>query len=205
MSNQSVEERPIATDLNPARKLRARFLGTGLVIGLLMGVGLSAIYFVGIQPIFTAQAEKAISGQTSGQVALTETELKAIIKREGVTAYWSGPQANCLYSLEINANQQVFIRYLPDGKGIDDQQPNYAVIGTYPQADAFNVTKAAGSQANSISFVNSDGAQVYYSKSLAKNVYLAYPNVAYEIEIYNPVEGAALNLATASGKIMKIQ
>ena len=70
--------------------------------------------------------------------------------------------------------------------GIDDSSSNYRVIGTYPQADSFSITKAAGNQANAISFVNPDGAQVFYSKEFPANVYLAFPDVNYQIEIFDP-------------------
>lgn len=172
----------------------------GMVLGSLLTMGLSGV----VGPLFGANAATKV-GQTEGKVALTEGELRTLILDEGVTAYWVGPIANCMYSLEINSNHQVLVRYLPDGKGVDDTQPNYRVIATYPQADAFTVTKTAGNQANAISFVNGDGAQIYYNKALAKNVYLAYQTADYEVEIYDPIEGASLSLATASGKVVKIQ
>ena len=172
----------------------------GLVLGSLLTLGLTPV----IGPIFGGNVADKV-GQTQGKVALTEGELRSLILKEGVTAYWVGPSPNCMYSLEINSNHQVFIRYLPDGKGVDDTQPNYRVIATYPQSDAFTVTKTAGNQANAISFVNGDGAQIYYNKALAKNVYLAYQTADYEVEIYDPIEGASLSLATASGTVAKIQ
>jgi hypothetical protein len=78
------------------------------------------------------------------------------------------------------------------------------VIATYPQPDAFAVTQAAGNQPNAISFVNPDGAQVFFSKDFPSNIYMAYPDAPYEIEIYDPGSGTALNLATTARVIRRV-
>lgn len=149
--------------------------------------------------------EVNLAGQTVGAVALTESELRDTVIREKITAYWTGPEENSLYTLVANANQQVFVRYLPNGQGLADTTPAYRVIATYPQSDAFMVTKTAGNQPNAMSFVNGDGAQVFYSKDLAENVYVAFPNAPYSIEVFDPKTGGSLTLATTPGAITLIK
>jgi hypothetical protein len=144
------------------------------------------------------------AGATLGQVALSESQLRDQIISKKLTAYWVGPVSNAKYSLIANSNGQVFVRYLLDGKGLEDTNAKYLVVATYPQSDAFSITKAAGNQPNAISFTNVDGAQVFYSKSFASNVYVAYPDVPYTIEIFDPTDGGALSLATTAGVIQKI-
>jgi hypothetical protein len=146
-----------------------------------------------------------VAGQTLGQVALTEAQLREVVLKNKLTAYWSGPLDKALYSLVANSNGQVFVRYLPEGQGLADTAAKYRVIASYPQPNAYSVTQAAGNQANAISFINADGAQVFYSKSYATNVYLAFPESAFEVEIFDPGNGAALGLATTSGKITQIK
>lgn len=145
------------------------------------------------------------AGATLGQVALTESQLRDQVVSNKLTAYWVGPMPGAKYSLISNANGQVFVRYLPNGQGLEDTNADYRVIATYPQSDAFSITKSAGNQANSISFTNVDGAQVFYSKSYAANVYVAFPDSPYEIEIFDPKDGGALSLATNAKTIQKIQ
>jgi hypothetical protein len=169
------------------------------VLGLIIGAG--AIY---LQQSAASQ-ENLLAGQLSGRVALEEAELRTLIRENDIVAYWSGPEENCKYALIVNGSGQVFIRYLKDGFGIDDATSNYRVIGTYPQVDSFSITKAAGNQANAISFVNPDGAQVFYSKEFPANVYVAFPDVNYQIEIFDPETGVSLNIATTAGSIRRVE
>jgi hypothetical protein len=174
-----------------------------VVVGVALGVALGgSIFFVRDQIMGN---QLTVAGQTLGQVAMTEAQLREVVAKNKLTAYWAGPETNALYSLVANSNGQVFVRYLPDGQGLSDTAAKYRVIASYPQANAYSVTQAAGNQANAISFINADGAQVFYSKNYATNVYLAYPESSSEVEIFDPGSGVALGLATTSGKIIQIK
>jgi hypothetical protein len=182
-----------------SRKFALKVVAAGIVIGIAVG---GSIFIVRDQIMGN---QLTVAGQTLGQVALTESQLREVILKNKLTAYWSGPVDKALYSLVANSNGQVFVRYLPDGQGLSDTAAKYRVIATYPQPNAYAVTQAAGNQANAISFINADGAQVFYSKSYATNVYLAYPESTSEVEIFDPGNGVALGLATTSGKIIQIK
>lgn len=193
----SVETKP--NQKTWTKKLAIRVaVASALTASLLTG---GVAYFI----ISVNDSKITEAGATLGQVALTEAQLRDQVISKKLTAYWVGPIANAKYGLISNANGQVFVRYLLDGKGLEDTNAKYRVIATYPQSDAFSITKAAGNQANAISFTNVDGAQVFYSKSYAANVYVAYPDVPYAIEIFDPKDGGALSLATTAGVIQKIK
>jgi hypothetical protein len=110
-----------------------------------------------------------------------------------------------MYGLTITADNQVFIKYLPEGNGLGDLLPNYRVVATYPESAAYDITRAAGTQANAISFINADGAAIYYSKDRATNIYIAYTGIPYEIEVFDPDPATALDFATAPGAVVQIQ
>lgn len=180
------------------RTFSLQIVAVAVALGLALGAG-------GASLVFQAQgSSNTISGQLSGRVALTESELVRLVSENNLVAYWSGPQTGALYSLVANTSGQVFIRYLPNGAGLDDTAANYRVVATYPQADAFAITQAAGNQPNAISFVNPDGAQVFFSKDFPSNIYMAYPDAPFEIEIFDPGSGTALNLATTARAIRKV-
>lgn len=181
------------------RKFALKVVAAGIAIGIALG---GSVFIVRDQIIGN---QLTVAGQSLGQVAMTEGQLREVVIKNKLTAYWSGPEGNALYSLVANSNGQVFVRYLPDGQGLSDTAAKYRVIASYPQANAYAVTQAAGNQANAISFINADGAQVFYSKSYATNVYLAYPEASSEVEIFDPGNGVALGLATTSGKIIRIK
>lgn len=142
---------------------------------------------------------------TAGKVALTEGELIAAVKQLGVDVYWAGPVSGAKYTLAVPADGQAYVRYLPNGQGIEDTKPNYVVIATYSTIDAFTSTQAAGNTSNGVTFINAEGAAVYYSKDTPTNVYVAYPNLDYQIEIFDPIATTALDIASKTGALKLVR
>jgi hypothetical protein len=52
-----------------------------------------------------------------------------------------------------------------------------------------------------VSFISPAGAAVYYSKDTPTNVYVAYPNLNYQIEVFNPIAATALEIASTTGAL----
>jgi hypothetical protein len=141
----------------------------------------------------------------AGKVALTEPELIAAVKQLGVDVYWAGPVKDAKYTLAVPADGQAYVRYLPNGQGIEDTKPNFVVIATYTTTDAFTATQAAGNTTNGVTFVNTEGAAVYYNKDTPTNVYVAYPNLNYQIEVFHPIAATALEIASKAGALRVIK
>jgi hypothetical protein len=141
----------------------------------------------------------------SGKVALSEAELIAAVKELGADVYWAGPVKGAKYTLAVPADGQAYVRYLPEGQGIDDTKPNYVVIATYTTADAFTATQAAGNTSNGVSFISASGAAIYYSKDTPTNVYVAYPNLNFQVEIFNPIAATALEIASTNGALRLVK
>ena len=169
---------------------------------------LSALISSGITYLATNNSAPTPAATTStfteviaGKVALTEPELIAAVKQLGVDVYWAGPVKDAKYTLAVPADGQAYVRYLPNGQGIEDTNPNYVVIATYTTTDAFTATQAAGNTSNGVSFISPAGAAVYYSKDTPTNVYVAYPNLNYQIEVFNPIAATALEIASTTGAL----
>ncbi len=141
----------------------------------------------------------------AGKVALTEGELVDAVKQLGVDVYWAGPVKGAKYTLAVPAEGQAYVRYLPNGDGLTDTQPNYVVIATYTTANAFSATQAAGNQSNGVTFINTEGAAVYYNKDAPTNVYVAYPNLNYQIEVFDPIAATALDIASKQGALRLVK
>ena len=172
-----------------------------IAIGGLVG----AILVFGLVSLLGSGGSDRTANALLGETGLSQVELFQLVKDQKLTAYWAGPEEGAKYSLTVTADKQVFIKYLPSGKGLSDKNPNYRIIATYPEPAAFDITRAAGTQSNAVAFVNNDGAAVYYDRAKANNVYVAYSGINYSIEVFDPDAAAALNLATVPGSIKKIE
>lgn len=216
---QKTNPLPLDESENNEKKIMRRYLqfaGVGALVTLVLVLILSVFggvdFSLGRLGGSTNSASNITSGATeispeqSGKVALTESQLRAEVKKISVPVYWAGPQDGALYTLENQANLRVFVRYLPDGKIPPDGEASKRIIGTYILKDAFQSTKLAGTTvAGGTGFVNDDGAAVYYNSSLPSNVYVAYQGVDAQVEVFDPNEGVALRLATAKGIIQVIK
>ena len=64
--------------------------------------------------------------------------------------------------------------------------------------------KKASLSSTGVSSTNPDGSIVYYDKATPLHVYLAFKNLPYQIEIFDPTPGAALSLAKTPGILKTI-
>jgi hypothetical protein len=141
---------------------------------------------------------------TAGKTELTGAQLRALVIKEGITAYWVGPEPGASYALSVLTDGQVYVKYLPDGKGLDDTKPAYKVIATYVTAGAFAKTQQAATASGSVGFINSDGNAIYYATARPTNVYMGMRDVDLQVEVFDPVSGNALKAAKTSGLVRKI-
>jgi hypothetical protein len=157
-----------------------------------------------VQPTAAADVTAGVNLITSGQTALTESELTSAVKSVGVSAFWLGASAGDKYAFNSLGKDQNFIRYLPGGNGVADTAENYRIIGTYGDPKAYQTMQQAAASNTGVSTVNADGSIVFYSKATPLHVYLAFKDLPYQIEIFDPKPGVALKLATTPGILKTI-
>ena len=162
-------------------------------------VSLSLVPSGGATPLPTA-----VNLITSGQTALTESELISAVRSTGLSVFWIGSSEGAKYAFNNLAEDQNFIRYLPGGNGIADTSESYRIIGTYADPNAYETMQKAAASNTGVSSVNPDGSIVFYSKSTPLHVYLAFKDLPYQIEIFDPVPGVALRLAKTPGILKEI-
>lgn len=143
----------------------------------------------------------------NGKIALSQGQLRDLVVREGLVVYWLGPEKGVRYALvSVNKNQN-YVRYLPDGQGLNDVGANFRVVGTYKAKDAFLTTQIKSTQltAGSAGFTNADGDAVYYNTiTNPLSAYVGLRNADYQVEIFDPIRGQAITQARTVGLIQKI-
>ena len=69
----------------------------------------------------------------------------------------------------------------------------YLMIGTYPVQDAFAVTQAQSRKADAVVLEAGQGVVAFYARNRPTNLYVAYPDVDLQIEVYDPNPARARN------------
>jgi hypothetical protein len=96
----------------------------------------------------------------------------------------------------------VYVRYLPAGVEVGTVQP-YLTVGTYPIQNAFTTTADAANQPGAVRIPVAGGGIAFYSRTRPTSVYLAFPGLDEQIEVYDP--SAALAQSTvAAGRIRQV-
>lgn len=147
-----------------------------------------------------------LAARISGGVALSESELREVVKQIGENVYWVGPMRGAKYTINAQNAGAIYVRYLPGGKGISDNSPKYRVIATYKEPNGYDATLAAGNQPDGVSLTRADNTGViYYNKKSPTNVYVAFKAKPFQIEIFDPSSEKALSFANDPNAVRLIK
>lgn len=131
-------------------------------------------------------------------------QLKALAVTLGHPIYWAGVRAGATYELTQTRDGSVYIRYLPGGVAVGDRHADYLTIGTYPQNGAFELLKSTASRNHVSTSKLPERGLALVDKKHPTSVYIAYPSVDLQIEVYDPAAGRARKLV-ASGQITPVR
>jgi hypothetical protein len=132
-------------------------------------------------------------------VALTASRLEAVAASLAQPVYWAGPLAGRRYELSRSRTGSVVVRYLPPGTRAG-ASGRFVAVGTFPFPDAYTTEEASTGQPGIRWRRLTDGGLATYQEKEPYIVYLAYRNLDYKIEVYDPFPNEARLLAT-SGRI----
>jgi hypothetical protein len=162
--------------------------------------------------VFDPSPARALQVVRTGQVqpvgvpstAASLTQLKTLAITLGHPIYWAGTNPRTTYELTKTSDGSVYIRYLPQGVPVGSPSPNYLTIGTYPQKDALGILKSTAAK-NHVPTINlADGGLAFVDEKHPTSVYVAYPKVDLQIEVFDPAAGRARQLVT-SGQIAPVR
>lgn len=136
-----------------------------------------------------------------GPVAATQATLVTFARALKRPIYWAGPVPGDTYEFTETTAGNIYVRYLPKGVKVGDPRASFRVVGTYPYANALAALEGIAGKSG---LRLPGGGILVPSAGYPKSVHMAYPGVAYEIEVFDPVPGHARAIAL-SGQVKPIR
>jgi len=135
-----------------------------------------------------------------GPKALNKVELSAEALAIGEPVYWAGPMPGFHYEFWRLKNDNIYVRYLPKGVKAGAPGKSYLIISRYPFPQAYKRLKK---QAHNKGVTGPGGSFIWPRPGYPKSVYIAWPKVPYEIEVYDPHPSKAITVAE-SGQVKTV-
>jgi hypothetical protein len=103
----------------------------------------------------------------------------------GYPVYWVGERPNVRYEVTRISDGRAYVRYLPEGVGGGSDQP-FLTVGSYRKEDALGVIEELAEKPGAERFELDDGGLGVSPREAATSVYLAYPGVDVQVEVFHP-------------------
>jgi len=123
-------------------------------------------------------------------------ELLDAIAGAGFPVYWVGEQPDVSYEVTriTGERNEIYVRYLPPDAEAETKDP-HLTVGSYQVADAFGVTQRQAEEPGGSSSFPVEGEGIGLPNGAdPRSVYVAYPGIDVQIEVYSPEAGEALEL-----------
>jgi hypothetical protein len=171
-------------------RVRLALVAIGLlVIGLVLWVALGG----DDDPAKSANGAEIVSADS----------LQAAAAAQATPVYWAGEREGTELELSREGGDHTYVRYLTGGANAGDRRPDFLTVGTYAQANPAATLRHQGDEPGAVLGRAPGNATVYFSRTNPRSVYLAYPGVPVEIEVYDPNFKRALQLVN-SGQIVAV-
>jgi hypothetical protein len=174
-----------------------------------IAVGLAAVIAVAAAAGFVAwlvhRGDGGSSGaetSATGAYALTAAELASLAGSVAHPIFWLGPKRDVTYEVTQTANGNIYVRYLPAGVDVGSKTP-YLAVGTYPFPGAYAAVRKQAAATGAVTARLADGGIALLKNSYPQSVYIAYPGVDYQVEVYDPTPARAMRLV-AAGELARL-
>jgi hypothetical protein len=168
-----------------------------------LGIALGAFVVVALALVLILSGEDNSPGSSGGVEVLSAAALREAVSGTGTPVYWAGEQAGTEIELSQPEAGRTYVRYLTDGAKAGDPRPIFLTVGTYDRPHPAQELRRQGKSEGAVLAEAPGGAVVYYDRRSPQSVYLAYPGVKAQIEVYDPDVKQALRLVN-SGQIVAV-
>jgi hypothetical protein len=141
---------------------------------------------------------------SSGEATIVDADSLRDTTTEGTTPiYWAGEQEGTELELSRPDKNRTYVRYLTGDAEAGDKRADFLTVGTYAQPNAAASLRRQGKRSGGTTARGPGGATVYYERDDPSSVYLAYPGIPVEVEVFDPSFKRALRLVE-SGQIVAV-
>ncbi|MFN8224207.1 MAG: hypothetical protein U0R50_13280 [Gaiellales bacterium] len=131
---------------------------------------------------------------TGEAVGLTLPALRLAARTEAF--FWVGPRPGVRYELTQTPEGHTFVRYLPANAQVGDRRAGYLTVATYPAENALAQVRSVRRNKGTVTLKLKGGGLAVYSRSKPDSVFVAFPKVPFQIEVFSPRRGEARSLVT---------
>ena len=181
---------PTITKPGQGTQVRIRRFRVGAVVVIALAVGLI------LWLVLRDTGGSSTSSASSSATAVSVEQLQALATSVGHPIFWVGPKAGYTYELTRTSNGSIFLRYLPPGAKVGATKP-YLSVATYPFPGAFAAIQAVLNQSGSTAITLARNGLAEVSAQNHTSIHIAYPDVDYQVEVYDPTPETARALVTA--------
>jgi hypothetical protein len=154
-----------------------------------LGVAVAVVHYRGDNKGHHAAATTTTTTSTTTKspttVTLTADGLGAFAKTRGRPVYWLGPKLGADYQVTTTSDGRVYVLYLP-ASSQPSKKTQYLSVGTYPLKNAYAATVKAASTKGLVALKAGAGVAAVYATRRPTNVFVAFPGIAYQIEVFDP-------------------
>lgn len=168
-----------------------------------LGIALGAIVLVAFALVLALSGEDNSPGSSDGAELLSAEELREAVSGPGTPVYWAGERRGTELELSRPEAGRTYVRYLTGDAKAGDSRPIFLTVGTYERPHPVQELRQQGKKEGAVLGEAPGGAVVYYDRRSPQSVYLAYPGVKAQIEVYDPNVKQALELVN-SGQIVAL-
>jgi hypothetical protein len=176
---------------------------TRVNVGVGIGVVVAAIVAVALIVLLASGGDDDSSTSGSGGEAeiVSVDSLREAVAGETPSVYWAGERQGTELELSRPEDGRTYVRYLTDGAKAGDPRADFLTVGTYAEEKPVAALRRQGREPGGVLGNAPGGATVYFDQSKPQSVYVAFPGVEAQIEVYDPNFKQALQLVN-SGQIV---
>lgn len=169
------------------------------------GLAAAALVVVALVLLLSGGGDDDSSGEEAGAAEIVSVDsLRKTVSSEEPPVYWAGEKDGTEVELSRPEAGRTYIRYLTGDAEAGDERADFLTVGTYAQEDPIEALRKQGKESGGVIAKAPGNATVFFSRTEPSSVYLAYPGVEAQIEVYDPNFTRALQLVN-SGQIVPVR